>query len=527
MKDTKFLMLVLAIGLLSACTDHFDELNTDPKNLTTSSLDQSTYSLVAANALYTPVHIGVAARGPFQLSHSLFADIYSNYQATTAPNFDSDRYFLVGNWLNGAYNWFYARAAPQIKYAEDFAAENNLPVENAIFKVWRVYAYHRMTDYWGPIPYSQFGSGERSVPFDSQESIYADFFSTLDAAISVLSANATSTSFLGSRDVVFSGDVGRWLRFANSLKLRLAMRTRYVDPAGAKTRAESAVASGVIESVADNAFVRTSNDWRNGYTTITQWGEFRMSSDMESILKGYLDPRVSKYFAPAVEPDPTDDPPGVAFPWEGMRNGQDKEAKQGIAFNRLASDMATPYTVAETPGPNWPLIRAAEVYFLRAEGALLGWNMGGGMAKDYYELGIQRSMEENGVGPDNLAGDDYVSSQNVPAAASAADPPVSTVPVAYMAGESTERQLEQIITQKWIALYPDSKEAWSERRRTGYPTLYPRLFTDNPDIPVTDVPRRVTWVALEYNNNSAAVQAAMSLLGGPDLGHTKLWWDKK
>lgn len=527
MKNILYLILS-ALIFVPACTDDFDELNTDPKNLTVDKLDQGSFGLVAAAALYYPVHVGLNDRGPFQLAHSLFADIYANYQATTAPNFDSDKFTLVGRWLDGAYVDFYRDAAPQIKYVEDFSADNGLAVENAIFKVWRVFGYHRMTDYWGPIPYSQFGNGEKVVPFDSQEAIYKDFFQTLDAAITVLKSNAGQTSaILGANDVVHNGNIDRWLKFANSLRLRLAMRVRYVDAGLAQTNAEKAVADGVIEMNSDNAFVKTSNNWRNGYTTITQWGEFRMSADMESILKGYQDPRIAEYFSPAADPDPSDDPAGIEFPYEGMRNGQSKEDKQGISFNTIASDMAPIYTLAESAGPNWPLIKASEVYFLRAEGALIGWNMGGGTAQSYYEKGIETSLDEYGYGPVDLSGANYISSTNVPANLDASTPPVSTVPVAYEAGAGEERQLEQIITQKWIALYPNSWEAWAERRRTGYPTLYPRLNTDDPAIPVDQIPRRVPFVATEYTTNPDGVMPALSLLGGPDNGVTKLWWDKK
>ncbi len=115
----------------------------------------------------------------------------------------------------------------------------------------------------------------------------------------------------------------------------------------------------------------------------------------------------------------------------------------------------------------------------------------------------------------------------MPASYDGSTPPVSTVPIAYDGGADTERQLEQIITQKWIALFPDSFEAWAERRRTGYPILYPRLNSDNSDLPVNVIPRRVPYVAQMYITNTEAVESAVAnLLGGPDNGVTKLWWDK-
>ncbi len=520
---------VVAIAILaSSCTDDFNELNTDPKNLTVDQLSQSEYGGIVRSALYSPLFLPANGNGAFQLSQSLFSDIYANYFATTAPNFDSDKFILVGGWLNGVFGYFYGNAAPQIQYAEEYAVENGFDLENAMMKVWRVWSYHQVTDYWGPIPYSQFGNRERSVPYDSQEEIYRDFFVTLDEAVPVLKSNAGTTSFLGANDLVYGGDVDQWLKFANTLRLRLAMRVKYVEPALSQAEAEKAVADGVMESNDDNAEVATNADYTNKYNTITQWGEFRMSADMESILKGYQDPRVMFYVAPAAEPDPSDDPAGVTFPYEGMRNGQSKADKQGIAFNEIASDMAATYTELGGAGPDWFIMRAPEAYFLRAEGALEGWNMGGSTAQQFYERGIVLSHEQYGLDGNNLSGEPYVSSTLTPASFNGSDPAPSDVPVAYDAAGSMERQLEQIITQKWIALYPDSREAWAEKRRTGYPTFYNRLNTDNPNIAVDQVPRRVNYVDNEFTTNETAVMEAInSKLGGADNGATKLWWDKK
>ncbi|WKN41879.1 SusD/RagB family nutrient-binding outer membrane lipoprotein [Tunicatimonas pelagia] len=524
-----FLTALSIILVANSCTDDFTELNTDPKNLTVDNLSQSEFGGIVKAAQYTPAFLGDPARGPFQLTQSLFSDIYGGYFATTAPNFDSDKFILVGGWLNGAFNYFYASAAPQIKFAEDFAADNDLPLENAMMKVWRVWSYHRVTDYWGPIPYSEFGNGELSVAYDSQEDIYRDFFATLDEAISVLQSNEGATSFLAGNDLVYGGDADQWLKFANTLRLRLAMRVKYVDPTLSQTEAEKAAVLGqFIEENGDNAIIETNPDFRNPYNTITQWGEFRMSADMESILKGYEDPRMQFYAAPAAEPDPTDDPAGVEFPFEGMRNGQSKVDKQGTNFNAVASDMAPAYTVAGAPGPEYVAMNAAESFFLRAEGALEGWNMGGGTAQDFYEQGIVASHVEYGLNGNNLSGNSYVESTNTPASYNGTDPAPSQVPVAFNTGGSTEEQLEQIITQKWISLYPNSQEAWAEKRRTGYPTFYNRLNTDNSTIPVNTVPRRVTYVDGEFTTNGAAVEEAISgKLGGPDNGTTRLWWDAR
>ena len=101
-------------------TEDFTEINTDPKNFVVDNVTGADYPLFVKTALYTPTYTYPEGAGPFQLGHSLFPDIYANYFATTAPNFDSDQFILVGRWLNGSYGWFYSTSAPNIKVAEEF-----------------------------------------------------------------------------------------------------------------------------------------------------------------------------------------------------------------------------------------------------------------------------------------------------------------------------------------------------------------------------------------------------------------------
>jgi len=532
-----FTLLCSVMILFSSCTDDFEELNTDPSNPTVASTSGE-FSLFAQSALYGPHYMRFAGnddgRGPFQLGHSLFPDVYANYFATTQPVFDSDQNILVGRWLDGAWDYIYEENLRNVVYSEQIARENGLELEEAMMKVWRVYGFHRVTDLWGPIPYSEVLTTEFEVPYDSQEAIYTDFFTTLDEAVAVLKANTgvIAPAWSGSEEILHGGSADLWLTTANTLRLRLAMRVRYVNPTLAQTEAEKAVADGVILTNNENAILETSASFRNHYNTITQWGEFRMSGDMESILKGYQDPRMASYFAEAVEPDTSDDPAGVTFNFEGMRNGQTGTDKNATNFNDLASNMATQYITANIPGEDWVVHQAAEAYFLRAEGALLGWAMGG-TAQDLYEQGIAASHEFRGYDGTDLSGNDYITSPNVPAAMDASNPPVSTVPVAFDTDGDLETQLEQIITQKWIALYPDSEEAYAERRRTGYPTLYDRLNSLNPNIPANEIPRRMIYVATEVSTNGDAVTAAIDVLNSEssepngDQGNTKVWWDKK
>ena len=511
----------IALGtLLFGCTEGFEDLNTDPLALDIGALEDSQVlqGQAFAQAQYVSVN-GLHWR--FQISQNLFSDIWAQYYATTASGFDSDRYVQVGRWADLAWGSFYGQAAPQIKLVEDLSEANGNDVGNAMAKILRVHGYHRITDYWGPVPYSAFGNGELSVPYDSQESMYADFFTTLDDAVAKLSANTGGSSYAGS-DRMYGGDAAKWLRFANSLRLRLALRIKYVDPGKAQAEAEKAVAAGVIEDNADNAFVATDDTNRNPLETITDWGEFRMSATMESILEGYSDPRMPEYFAPAIDGDSD----GDGSDYEGLQNGQTRVALE-TSKNAGHSDLATKFIDVAKGGTNPPieLMNAAEMYFLRAEGALEGWNMGG-TAQSLYEDGIRASMTQK-TAADAASIDAYIASTAVPVEFEAGSGPSTDIPVAF--GADAETQLEQIITQKWLAIYPNGWEAWAELRRTGYPKQYARIESQNPDVGVSEIMRRMVYVTSEFDTNGEAVQAAIALpeMSGGDKNNTKVWWDKR
>lgn len=517
---TKTSLGIFLASMALGCTEDFADLNTDPLALDIGALESSQVlqGQAFAQAQYTSVN-GLHWR--FQISQNLFSDIWAQYYATTASGFDSDRYVQVGRWADLAWGSFYGQSAPQIKLVEDLTAANGNDVGNAMAKILRVQGYHRITDYWGPVPYLSFGNGELSVPYDSQEVIYNDFFTTLDDAVAKLKANPGGSSFGGS-DRIYGGDASKWLKFANSLRLRLAMRIKYADPGKAKAEAEKAIADGVIESNADNAFVAVDDTNRNPLETITDWGEFRMSATMESILEGYADPRMPEYFAPALNGDSD----GDGSPFEGLLNGQTKVSLE-TSKNAGHSDLATKFIDVAKGGINPPIeiLNAAEVYFLRAEGALEGWAMGG-TAQSLYEEGIRTSMtQKTGAGP--AAIEAYITSAATPVPFETGALPVASIPIAFAGDPAT--QLEQIITQKWLAIYPNGWEAWAELRRTGFPRQYARIQSENPDVAANEIMRRMVYVQSEFDTNGDAVQSALALpeMAGGDKNSTKVWWDKK
>lgn len=511
-------LLALLVGFFAACED-LDELNTPPDQLDAADLDESLLGQQFAQSQFHGMR-GSAGGGGLQIGKNLFGDLFAQYFATTAENFDSDQYIQVGGWANSAWNYIYGTPGPQIAALVEFTEENDLPVQNAVAKIWRVNVFHTVTDQWGPIIYSEYNSGETSVPYDSQEDVYNMFFDELEEAIGVLQDNPDGFAY-GNDDLVYSGDIESWIRFANSLRLRLAMRVVYADEELAQYNAEEAADpanGGLLESNDDNAFVLTTEDSENPMNIITNWGEFRMSATMHSVLHGYEDPRVSVYF---------NEPTGDLFDdYHGMRQGL-PPAQKSSDLNAQYSDIDERWRPGGTPPIE--VMRSAEVWLNLAEASWRNWNVGVD-AQDAYETAIRLSMEERPAAEGSEI-DDYISSTNTPIAYTNSDrpewdlnDPVSDVPVAW--SNDPDEQYEQIAIQRWLALYPDGIQAWAELRRTGVP-FYPIVESRNSNLNEDEIFRRMNFVSNEYDNNSSATNAAVDMLDGPDNNATRVWWDQK
>jgi len=525
----RFLSGICAAALMVSCTSDFEEINTNPAAL--SSLDDSQLPFLFSKALSS----GANNQGNYQVAQNLFSDQYAQYFACTASSFGSDRLVINQNWVGAAFNPIYTDVVPQLQTL--FEEMDPSSPEYAIANIWWVFAFHRVTDYWGPIPYSQAGVSGETVPYDAQPDIYNDFFDRLSTAVNTLKATSASSAYGGSYDLIYHGDISKWIKFGNTLRLRLAMRISNVDANRAKSEAEAAVAAGVFTtSPDDDALIDRSvkGDDGNGLA-IMQWNEFRMSASMESVLKGYNDPRMMEYYMPTkASSDANKANPAVPLEWHGVRNGL-TASQMNIPLNLPANNSQqgprwTPTTLELAGGVASPLetrqnvMTTAEAYFLRAEGAMKGWNMGGGTPKQYYEDGIKHSFLQWGVGDASA----YVTGTSLPIAPGDAlnTPPMTNIPVAW--GATAAVQEEQIATQKWIALFPDGYEGWADYRRNHKVKLYPVANSGNPLItdPSTQWLRRIPFLVSETQNNGPAVEAAKDLLGGPDDTQTPLWWDK-
>lgn len=512
-------ILFASILFVTSCTKKYGEINTDRNTVATVGSAELPFLFARAQKEATP------SIWNYQIAQNLFADQYAQYFACTATYFPSDRLVIRMDWVGAAFNPIYTDVVPQLQSI--FEASDPNSAEYALANVVWVLVFHRVTDYWGPIPYFQAGIPAKSVAYDPQDKIYDDFFKRLAAAVAVLKTKTAEKPY-GDFDLMYKGDVPKWIKFANTLRLRLALRVSKVDPARAKAEAEAAVADGTLSvSPAEDAYVQRAvkGDDNNGLSIMSDWNEFRMSASMESVLKGYADPRMPVYFLPAAN----------TGTYEGQRNGLTATQLTQAANLHGANSHAGPRwsSTAYAGGINGHLatpqnvMAVAEAYFLRAEGALLGWNMGG-TAKSLYEEGITNSLKQWGI-TDATVITDYINSTAVPIAPNdfLNSPPVTNIPVKW--GATLAVQNEQIALQKWLAMYPDGMEAWADYRRSRYLKLYPVANSDNPDITNTTTQwiRRIPFLESEKQVNGAEVEKANALLGaGGDKLTTPLWWDK-
>ncbi len=513
---TAWISGVVALLMISSCTKDYTEINSDPNKITTITSGELPF-------LFTRALHG--AYSSYQTDQNLFADLYSQYYANTSVNFATDRLAVQHAWSDAVYTVAYSAVMPQLQIIMQ-NVEPGSP-EYALCNIWWVFTFHRVTDYFGPIPYFQAGSGSRTVAYDPMDKVYADFFKRLDEAVDVLRQNTSSKPF-GTADLIYGGDVAKWIKFANTLRLRLALRISAVDPVQAKTEGEAAVAAGVFtSSPGDDALMKRGNATSaaiNPLSSMSEYNEFRMSATMESIMKGYQDPRMSVYWLPA----------RANNEYNGFRNGYNA-AQLGNALNSNAANShvgarwTSPASGGLTTFETTPLnvMSAAEADFLRAEGALLGWNMEGN-AKRFYNNGIRNSLLQWGV-TNNTTIDAYINSNEVPIAPQdfLNSPAITDVPVAFHPTNQAI-QLEQIAIQKWLAIFPDGKEAWADIRRHKRFKLYQVVNSDNPNITntATQWVRRLPYPEKEYQVNRVEITNAVSLLGGPDTHVTPLWWDK-
>lgn len=517
-------MLLMIMTVLFGCTKDFKSYNTDPTGITGDDLVPDGN----IGAFFPSIESGIftTSRAQYQVMQNLNADCYCGYMMSNNPfnpSVNNLNYFLTDRWNANVFNYTYGTVMGGINNLSKLGLSTSKPDFWAIALIVEVEVMDRATDKFGPIPDSQVGKTVINTPYDDQKSIYNLFFAQLDTAISNLrtfvNANPGKKPFQ-KFDLIYGGDYTQWIKLANSLRLRLAMHIVKADPATAKLQGEKALADagGLLSTNSDIAQVAGTGSYQNPLFGIAvQYNDIRMGASAESILVGYNDPRLPKYFTPATDP-------AFAGQYKGIRIGSTIPSKPGYnGFSAL--NTTTSFTVSA------PMIMMtpSEVWFLKAEAALRGWNNAGNAQTD-YETGITTSFAQWGVSSASYISDatsvptNYINPKN----ADDNSPAVSSITIKWEPAASNETNLERIITQKWIAMFPEGQEAWTEFRRTGYPRIFTVVNNNSNGTIDTDIQiRRLAYPAAEYSTNPVEIQKGLQLLGGPDNGGTRLWWDVK
>lgn len=527
-----FTAAVVALGGI-ACTSNYEEIN---KNLYGVSDDEMQRDGYIIRASLVGIANGVISPdvNTTQFTECLLGGTMGGYMADANAGFSNtiSNYNPTDNWTNVFMQS--DRIVPVIytNYKQLHQVTDD-PVILAVGDIVKVAAMHRVTDTYGPIPYTKIGQdGSLSVPYDSQEDVYKAMFQELDNAVEVLLPNRTN-NFAADADAIYGGKVENWIKLANSLKLRLAMRVSYADPALSKEMAESAVKNevGVITSNDENARFSTWGTDGNpikvaveynkvklhedGTACGTSAGDSHVAADIICYMNGYNDPRRAAYFTKG-EWD--------GYEYVGMRRGITipDQGKIGHKFSGFTLQVTDPVC--------W--INAAEVAFLEAEAvAVFGYDMGDS-AKDFYEKGIELSFEQWGAGSAAAYIADNTSVPGTytdPSGSNTYPETLSNITIAWDESASKAEMQERIITQKWIANWLLGNEAWSDWRRTGYLTLIPATDAGNKSNGIVDSrkgARRMPYPTNEAVSNTENYQTAVgTLLGGADNMSTRLWFD--
>ena len=536
-KAYKYIVGVLALSLFTACD--FQKVNTNEFELLPEEGLMDGISIggpiTAMQKCVFPVGTqadGTSVANRYQTAYNLAADCWSGYFGQNnnwgGPN--NLNYFLKDGWVASSYTESYSTVVPLWQDLKG-KTETQFPEVFALAQILKISAWHKATDMFGPIPYKEAGKGLITVPYDSQEEVYKTMFKELSDAIEVLTkyADNGNSKLLPNADAVYAGDVHKWVVYANSLMLRLAMRVYYADAALSKQYALQAVTHsyGVMKTKDDEAKMErgASLEFKNNLDVlINQYNECRMGSSMLAYLGGYQDPRLPKYFNTSTVSQAVT--VGTYGKYSGVPTGHD------VSSNDAFKDSSRPAITSTTP-TYW--MRASEVYFLLAEAALHGFAVGG-TAESLYEKGIEMSFEENGIASSEVA--DYMSSGLKPSAYSFhltnpsvnVDAPALTQATTEWTG-TDEEKLEKIMIQKQIALYPNGQEAWSEYRRTGYPKLHSTITNySNGEVDSEVGIRRMRFPTNKSTSaeDIANLESARKLLrGGLDKAGTRLWWDNK
>ena len=501
------LLSLTLVFLFSSCID--EDLNVDsnrPSSVQTPSLLVTAQKQIIDN---------VRSESASLRSTALFTQQISMVTYTSQSRYDIPFSYSEDIWsglykaLNNLQEIIILNSDDETKdlVTADGAGRNSTQI--AISRILKSYAFYALTDIFGNVPYHSYGSDDPEFEalqqeednltpsYASQEKIYADILNELKEAADILLEYQTETTF-GSSDIIYAGKNLSWAKFANSLRLRFATRLKDKNPNLYNTHFSDALAKGVFTSNADNAIFKYSTSAPNEApyyraTVTANRRDFAISKPFIDLLKGenaqlaVADPRLSKY---------------AAVNSNGQYVGLPYGLTESEAGTFPATSVSLPGAIYSAPDFGEVLMEYSEVAFLQSE--YNGWS------QTEYINGVRASLEKWGVSTTDA--NTYIAS--LPAA--------------------TQRN---VLNQKYIALFTQFLEVWSEYRRTGFPNFLIKTgdviysgpvnggqatYTFNPLFGDGGIPSRLYYPVKEQSVNLQSYQEAVGKQGN-DVIETKLW----
>ena len=532
----------LVLSVTISCTDDYLALNSD-KGLITEDL-------VQVNQIFTGVLNGAIVDGP-----DGFGTI-GNYSGMSVSGANVPFVDIPSGGEWSSYYTNRGRNLSNIIYLCKKQDEAKYVNKIAIARILKAHFTSIATDSYGDIPYSEsflpLDQVILSPKYDKQKDIYTDLFKELKEAAAQLDKTKPSADGYGNADILYKGNIDKWVKLANSIRLRLAMRVRYADRALAIANVSDLSESNLITSIADNAVINTAADLPENYNPLynTQLnnnvatrrnyginGKPDVPKTFLDILKNNNDPRLKVYA----------DTAKAAFTGTARADFRRFGYRGRPLLGDCPGEQKNPYgllTVSKWSDLLWvkivekPLFRSSETYFLLAEAAQFGLKGTAADAQTYYKKGLQLALEQS-KGFYDLAAPQLpevikffrATETDAQIAEEVAFHKITTpeitafltTPAATLTG-TDEEKLEQIINQKMVSLFPDEYEAWAEYRRTGYPRI---LVGDDQQTLKGQIPRRMGYPTEEATLNGANYQVAVDALGGVNTRKARVWWDAK
>lgn len=500
------LWLLLGLVVFPACQERLDDMNMNPNAITNVPVDY--LFTTAVRGTFRVGDGGGFQYSAFDLLQVDFGAQHAHLAISWDVRRDIDTYEedYVEDITQQLFKAIYAGG---IKYCTDILiltdvdGEQENEVRHALTDIVAVMNFARLTDLYGDIPYFNSGLGKEGVflpEYDRQEDIYSDMMEKLERSLELLETADFSKAFPGA-DPMYDNDKESWLRFTNSLRLRLAMRARFADPGRYEPIIAECLSKDLIEENRHNASLQhwdsdhgqLRNPWYKRYEEkyLAKTYNFNVSQLYVNHLKNTSDPRLE------VMVDPNEEGEFV-----GMPNGLNDVNYSN--FSRKEACILSSLVLAKDQYLYY--MTASEIWFLRAEAAL--FNLGPGDANQLYQKGIALAMEQWDISQTDI--DSYL----------------TTSPEGELTG-SNEEKFEQIGYQMWLAFVPNYIQAWFNMRRTGYP-LIPQRTADTFAMGVTNgyMPSRIMYPkTTERTINGKNMQEAIDRMADGDHIYSRVWWD--